>query len=177
MPTTRKNTEPVGKTRLQKTFFLMTKELPCFKPRLNYKPKDHGPHSDALEKCLVYLIDRNMLDERDDLGYKKNMYITEHGRELLRGTLSKIDNDVVILLPQINDFPNGMSHDEILAYVGLKYPEIAKNSDKCHDLIKPNALILVMGLIEKRKITAQCGAELLGITYTGMYEKLDERRE
>ncbi|CAI9832801.1 hypothetical protein IBTHAUMO2_990033 [Nitrosopumilaceae archaeon] len=169
--------EPVGKTRLRKTFFLMTEELPCFRSRLNYKPKNHGPYSDTLEKCMAYLIDRDMLDERHESGYKKNLYITEHGRKLLGGALSNIGNDVIILLPQINDFLNGMSHDEMLAYVDLKYPGMAKNSDKYHDLIKPNALIPVMGLIEKRKITAQCGAELLGITYTEMYKKLGERLE
>ena len=165
--------EPIGKTRLHKTFFLLSKELPHLEPRLNYKPHNFGPHSDVLERSLDQLKCSNMVEESIG-GVYKNLHSMEQGRKMLAGVFDKIGSDVAILLPQINDFLYGMSHNEMLAYVDLKHPEMAINSDKYHNFIKPQAFDFVLALMEKGKITSQRGAELLGIRYTEMRKKMRE---
>lgn len=168
--------EPIGKARLHRAFFLLSRELPRLGPRLDYRPRNSGPRSGALERALDRLKGSNMVGEGIEDGCK-NLHSTERGRGMLAGVFGKIGGDVAVLLPQINDFLYGMSRDEMLAYVGLKYPETAANSGRYHNFIKPQAFDFVLALKEKGKITSQRGAELLGIRYTEMRKRMRESGE
>ncbi|CAI9831176.1 MAG: hypothetical protein MPI95_05380 [Nitrosopumilus sp.] len=166
------NKEPIGKTRLHKTFFLLSRDVPGFESRFDYEPDIYGPYSRVLELTLKTLQDEGVIEADAGSGSYRYMRLTKYGNGLFDQFADKIDGNVAGLLSEYNELFDGMTHDELLAYIDSMYPEMAVNSEKYKNQIRPRLPEHVIKLVQKEKITSQRGAELLEIPYSEMRKML-----
>lgn len=160
--------KPMGKTRIHKTLFILTKDVTRLAAAFDFRPDDFGPYSMALELCLQKLRRDGFVDYDDDAKYGKPVSLTGAGKNAYVTHAANIDKDVAERLPVYIELFEDLGHNEMLAFVDSMFPEMAVKSKKYNDHIKPNLDKYIVQLIKKEKITTGRGAELLQIPYSEM---------
>ncbi|MDA7949768.1 MAG: hypothetical protein MPJ78_20155 [Hyphomicrobiaceae bacterium] len=158
----------MDKTRIQKTFFILTRDLARLAPDFDFRPDDCGPFSRALESALQRLKDQGLVSYDNRSKYAKPVKLEEKGKRVCDADGKDLDKAIGDNLDECIDLFEGLEHDEMLAFVGSMFPEMAVKSDEYGKRIKPNLQAYVVNLIKKDKITTGRGAELLKIPYIEM---------
>ena len=124
-----------GATRLQKTVFLVQRELGL--GGFRFKASRYGPWSEELEEAIQELVERGFLsvEERRPRGlqerpakvYKAGSHLMEQGREAFKELLRRDPALALRLYMKIRAY-SALPITYLLAYVYKKYPEYTTGS-------------------------------------------------
>lgn len=140
---------------IQKTVYIAGKELPdLIGKAFEFVPMENGPYCAAIDKALDTLRNRGLLamNERglSDLGHK------------VRALVRLKAGGAADALKAAKDLVLGCSADEILLYMFETYPECRVESR--YSELRGQAPRLFASMVRKRKISADRGAELSGLS-------------
>ena len=148
--------EPIrGRIKLQKIVFMLTHRKgwkcgPC-----GYVAGGYGPHSDIVEEEASRLEDAGIL--RTD---GEDVSITHLGGEVAGRIADGEDRCALARIDECKDVFNGMTADEILAYVYSTYPDMAARSPT-YDRIMSDKERHTVSMLVKGKIALGRAAEIL----------------
>ena len=166
--------KPMNKTRIHKTFFIMTKDMTRLAPDFDFKPDDYGPFSQVLESTLRGLKNDGLVYYNEKSKYAKPVSLETEGKIVCDEEGNKLDKEIIERFPDYIEIFEGLEHDEMLAFVDSMFPEMAVNSKKFKNEIEPHLQTFIVNLINKEKITVGRGAQLLKIPYSEMKDHLRE---
>lgn len=122
----------IGKTRLQKLFFLMDHEI-LGKPVFHYEPYKFGPYSTKLLAAMDELMELGLIKEKINEYREPDLFVTEY--EISAIGLERANQLVQDINPTKLEKIEEMVHehgyqeiDSILHHVYINYPTYTENS-------------------------------------------------
>ena len=164
------NNEPLmGKTKLQKSIFLLSDEIDAVKEDCSYEPDNYGPYSEVVDYELRDLEEVGVIHSSHG-----KIEMTRMGREIAEELVKKEDRSVLSILSKQKAFLNDLTTNEVLAYIYAAYPEMTSESIKIGEL-KPKMEDYIAALVKKQKISLQRAAELLEISTVQAAKKISSK--
>lgn len=146
-----------GKLWLQKEMFLISRAIPELAADLGYEPSLKGPMSEALEWNVDQLVSVDLLRQEGHA-----FAITESGSACARIASREIEPKRREVIEEAKELLNGLTKDELLAFVYFLYPDMVTESEELGELL-PRRKQLAARLFEKRKVGLEKGARIAGL--------------
>jgi len=123
--------KPLSPVQLQKTLFLLQKELPWAVGGefYTFRPYNYGPFDSAIYADATTLAAQNLVAVENIPGQRWSGYaITIHGRERANALSKQISSQALSYLQSLTKWVQSVSFRDLLKAVYSKYPEYAVNS-------------------------------------------------
>ncbi len=143
---------------LQKVIFISSRCLPdILDGSFFFETHKKGPYSKDIDETVMDFTSNGLV-------CSKNLLLTDKGKCVYDFINEKIKDPLKSSLDYWKKFCYDLTEDEFLTFIYYSYPDTVENSEVV-DRIQKDAVKNTISLVNKDKITAGRGAELLEMRY------------
>ncbi len=150
-----------GKLWIQKMFFELAKVFDSLKEELDYYAYLYGPFSEALDEFI---------DMMENSGLIRNLQLTREGFKVAEHEWREASSEERKIVEKVGKFLHSLDEDELILYIYVTSPEMAKRSDIREKILKRRSEI-ALRMLKEGKVSLGLAAKLAGISITKMRER------
>jgi len=162
--------EPIrGQLKLQKMIYLLADRLDEIREQTDYGSDMLGPYSEFVDEEYNFLKDIGVFSSNP-----KSIFLTSEGKDVAKELAAKEKPHVIKYIQDFKKFLNDLTSNELLCFVYSAYPEMTSESVE-YERLKPIMEDTLLGLVKKKKISAEKASELLNKKIEYIIKKLKDK--